>query len=154
MSRRNLVPKLLLAATAVVVAIPFFWLLGGVRWMETEVFPPRRPRNMPDNSIWIDAPAVSLSWHRGWWFGCGISSSGITNFCRLVGANGQEVYAGEYLSCTRESPIPLSSLKLVRPPDPPGLWITDKRLAGLAPIGTLESGAVLLPVVALELCAK
>src|SRR5437870_6868742 len=53
---------------------------------------------MPQNAVWIDAPALPMSWNRGWWFGCDLSPSGTTNYCRLVTANGEEVYAGEYRS--------------------------------------------------------
>jgi len=107
---------------------------------------------MPENAVWIDAPALPISWHHGWWFGCGMSQSGMTNYCRLVGADGQEVYAGEYLPCSGKSPIPLSSMVLVPPPEAIGMWIADKRLAALAPIGVLRTGDLLLPVVVVDRC--
>jgi hypothetical protein len=155
MSPQNFIPKLLLGIAAIVVALPMFWILGGVRWLDTRVFPPHRPKNMPASSIWIDAPALPISWHRGSWFGCDTSSSGAANYCRLVGADGQEIYAGEYLPCSGKSPIAGSSMELVPPSSRSiEMWIADKRLAELAPIGVLRSGDVLLPVVILDRCDK
>jgi hypothetical protein len=154
MNPQNLAPKLLLGICAVVLAFPFFWLLGGVRWLETQAFPPRRPKSMPKNSVWIDAPGLPLSWHHGWWFGCDVASSGLTNYCRLVGDDGQEVYGGDYLPCDTKSPIAGSSMELVPPPETLGMWIADKRLSALAPIGALRSGDILLPVGAIDRCGK
>jgi hypothetical protein len=131
-TRQNLVVNLLLAFAAVVVALPFFWLFGGIRWLDTRVFPPRRPKNMPQNAIWIDAPALPISWHHGWWFGCSAPSSGTANQCRLVMPNGDEVYAGNYLPCGSKSVLPLSQIDLVPPPHSVGMWIADNRLTTLA----------------------
>ena len=58
MDRQSLVSKLLLGVAALVVALPVFWLEGGVRWLDTKVFPPRRPKDMPQNAVWIDAPII------------------------------------------------------------------------------------------------
>src|SRR5882762_10031459 len=90
---------LLITVVAVIVTFSIFWTFGGIYWLETRVFPPKRLANMPESSVWIDAPALPISWHHGWWFGCEMSSSGTANYCRLVMANGEEVYAGEYLPC-------------------------------------------------------
>ena len=154
MSRQNLIPKLLLGLVAILVVLPFFWVFGGIRWLDTQVFPPRRPKSMPENAVWIDAPALPISWHHGWWFGCEMSSSGTANYCRLVMANGEEVYAGEYLPCGGKSPMPVSTVELVPPPDSVEMWIADKRLPALAPIGSLRNGNFLLPVVVLDRCDK
>ena len=102
MDRQSLVSKLLLGVAALVVAVLLFWLAGGVRWLDTKAFPPRRPQDMPQNAVWIDAPPLPISWHHGWWFGCDLAPSGTANYCRLVMANGKEVYAGEYLPCKSE----------------------------------------------------
>jgi hypothetical protein len=149
-ARQKLVVNLLLAFAAVVVALPFFWFFGGIRWLETRVFPPRRPKNMPQNAIWIDAPELPISWHHGWWFGCQTPSSGTANRCRVVMPNGSEVYAGDYLPCRSKSSLAFSELDLVPPPD--GMWIADKRLAGLAPIGALRNGDLLVPVLVVDRC--
>src|SRR5579864_6748513 len=108
MTRSTLFSKVLFAIIALVVAFPLFWFAGGVRWLDTKVFPPRRPKDMPPNAVWIDAPALPISWQHGWWFGCETPLSGIANYCRLVMANGSEVYAGEYLSCENGSPVAMS----------------------------------------------
>lgn len=149
--RQKLV-NLLLAFSAIVIALPFFWLFGGVRWLETRVFPPQRPKEMPQNAIWIDAPALPISWHHGWWFGCLMSSSGIANECRLVMPNGDEVYAGEYLPCSSKSQLLSSEIELVPPPQKVGMWVADKRLTTLAPIGALRNGDLLLPAVVIDRC--
>jgi len=118
------------------------------------VFPPRRPKDMPQNAVWIDAPALPMSWNRGWWFGCDLSPSGTTNYCRLVTANGEEVYAGEYLPCGRKLPVPVSTMELLPPPHNVEMWIADKRLKTLAPVGALQNGDLLLPVAILDRCDK
>ena len=152
MDRQSLFSKALLALFALVVAFSLFWFAGGTRWLDTKVFPPRRPKDMPQNAVWIDAPALPISWHHGWWFGCDTPSSGTANFCRLVMANGIEVYAGDYLPCEDRSPVPISKINLVPPPDRVGMWIADKRLKELAPIGALREGGLLLPVGVLDRC--
>jgi hypothetical protein len=153
MSRQNVVPRLLLGLVGFFLALPLFWLFGGLGWLE-QMFPPRRPKSMPRNAVWIDAPALPISWHHGWWFGCDMSSSGTANYCRLVMASGEEVYAGEYLPCGGKSPLPVSAIELVPPGDSVEMWIVDKRLAKLAPVGALRNGNFLLPVVVLDRCDK
>jgi hypothetical protein len=152
MDRLSLLSKLILALLALVVALPLFWFVGGIRWLDTTVFPPQRPKDMPKNAAWIDAPALPISWHHGWWFGCDTSSSGRANYCRLVMANGSEVYAGEYLPCKDRSPLAMSEIDLVPPPNQVGMWIADKRLKTLAPIGALRKGDLLVPVAVLDRC--
>ena len=44
--------------------------------------------------------------------------------------------------------------ELVPPPQNVEMWIADKRLKTLAPVGALENGDLLLPVVVLDLCDK
>jgi hypothetical protein len=152
MDRLSLFSRILVALAGLIVGFPLFWFAGGITWLDTKVFPPRRPRDMPQNSVWIDAPALPISWHHGWWFGCETTSSGTANYCRLVMANGTKVFEGEYLPCEGRLPIPMSKLNLVPPPDQVGMWIADNRLKDLAPIGALREGDLLLPVVALDRC--
>ncbi len=151
---QNLVSKLLLGFVATLIVLPLFWLSGGGRWMETQVFPPTRPRSLPANAVWIEAPALPISWHHGWWFGCDISPKGTTNLCRLVENEGRVVYAGEYLPCGDKSPVPLSSIALVPPTDSIDMWIADERLRGLAPAGFLQTGDILFPIFVLDQCDK
>jgi hypothetical protein len=139
---------------ALLVALPLFWVSGGVTWLETKVFPPRCPKDMPPNSVWIDAPSLPISWHRGWWFGCEVNQSGAANYCRFVDANGEQVYAGEYLPCVTKTPLPVSTNELIPPPHNEAIWIADKRLNTLAPVGALRNGDLLLPVVVLDRCEK
>jgi hypothetical protein len=90
----------------------------------------------------------------GWWFGCDLTPSGTANRCRLVMANGEEVYAGEYLPCGSKVPLPVSTMELVPPPQNVEMWIADKRLKTLAPVGALQNGDLLLSVVVLDRCDK
>ncbi len=139
---------------ALLVALPLFWMSGGISWLDTKVFPPRLPKGMPQNSVWIDAPALPISWHRGWWFGCEVAQSGAANYCRFVEADGEQVYAGEYLPCESKIPLPVSTRELVAPPHSGAIWIADKRLNTLAPVGALRDGDLLLPVAVLDRCEK
>jgi hypothetical protein len=151
MDRMSMLSKSLLALAAFAVALPLFWMTGGISWLDTKVFPPRPPKDMPQNAVWIDAPALPISWHHGWWFGCEVARSGAANYCRLVMANGQEVYAGEYLPCGSKTPLPASTNELVAPHHG-AIWIADKRLNTLAPVGALRNGDLLLPVLVLDRC--
>ena len=158
MDRPTLFSKWLLRVVALSVALlvglPLFWISGGNTWLDTKVLPPRLPKDMPQNSVWIDAPALPLSWHHGWWFGCEVTPSGTANFCRIVKANGEQVYAGDYLPCESKTPLPISTKDLVAPPDGDAIWITDTRLSTIAPVGTLRNGDLLLPVAVLDRCAN
>jgi hypothetical protein len=127
----------------------FFWLGGGVHWLEKDVFPPRRPNFMPANSVWIDAPPLPLSWHHGWWFGCEISPSETANYCRLVG-DGQAVYSGDYLSCRTHAAVPEQALKLIAPPQGADMWLGAEHAEGVA--AYTKDGDVLLPVAAIPKC--
>lgn len=139
---------------ALLIALSLFWVSGGVTWLQTKVLPPRRPKDMPLNSVWIDAPSLPISWHRGWWFGCEVTQSGAANYCRFVDGDGEQVYAGEYLPCGTKTPLPVSTKELVPPPNNEAIWIADKRLNTLAPVGALRNGDLLLPVVVLDRCDK
>ncbi len=152
MDRLSVFSKIILGLAAMVVAFPLFWFAGGIAWLDTKVFPPRRPKEIPQNAIWIDGPALPISWHHGWWFACDTPSSRPANYCRLVLPDGTTVYAGEYLPCEGKSPVPMSEINLVPPPDQVGMWIADKRLTEMAPIGALREGDLLLPIAVLDRC--
>jgi len=107
---------------------------------------------MPKNVVWIDGLTLPVSSRHGWWFGCDLDPSGTAYYCRLVTASGEQVYAGEYLPCGVKSPVPLSTVELVPPPVNVGMWIEDRRLIALAPIGALRNGDFLLPVATLDRC--
>ena len=127
----------------------FFWLGGGVHWLDKDVFPPRRPSFMPADSVWIDAPPLPLSWHHGWWFGCSLPPSGKTNNCRLVG-NGQTVFGGDYRSCRTQAAVPEQVLKLIPPPKGADMWLFAENADGV--VGYTKDGDILLPVAAIDKC--
>ena len=111
---------------------------GGVRASDAKVFPPRRPKDAPQNAVWVEAPPFPISWHRGV-LRCETPQPGTASYSRLVMPNGTEVYGCEYLPCEDRSPVPMSKINLVPPRDGIGLWIADKRLKE-ASIGTLRQG--------------
>jgi hypothetical protein len=154
MSTRGIVLRLSLFLVAVIFGCLLFWFFGGIAWLGTRVFPPKLPKDMPRNSVWIEAPALPISWHHGWWFGCGISQSGQANYCRLVGADDQQVYGGDYLSCASQSVVAPANLVLIPPNQSAQMWLTDKRLPEMAPIAYLKNGDVLLPVAAIDRCEQ
>jgi hypothetical protein len=135
-----------------VIAVPVFWVEGGCNWLQTKVFPPKRPRFMPVNSVWIDALSLPISWHRGSWFGCGVSSSGTTNYCRLVDAEGPLVFGSEYLPCSSRSPIDERNIHLLPPPHGASMWLFGEGNEGV--IGFLADGDILLPVSATDKCGQ
>lgn len=59
MDRLSVFSKVLLALAALVVAFSLFWFAGGTPWLDTKVFPPRRPKQMPQNAIWEVCPRCS-----------------------------------------------------------------------------------------------
>jgi hypothetical protein len=138
------VPVFTIAAAAI------FWASGGVRWLDTKVFPPHRPQSMPLNSIWIEAPPQPISWHHGSWFGCSQSGPGTTNYCRLVGSSGEPIYAGEYVACSSGASIPEHDIHLVAPPNRESMWLFREGSNG--PVGFLLNGDILVPVDVLSKC--
>jgi hypothetical protein len=99
---------------------------------------------MPSNSVWIGVPVLPISWHHGWWFGCGGTSGGAANYCRLVRADGEEVYAAEYLPCGDDSPIGENHIHLISLPDSVNMWLFRENHEGV--IGFLANGDLLLPL--------
>ncbi len=134
------------------IAVPVFLMDGGLNWLDKKVFPPRRPKFMPVNSVWIEGLSLPVSWHNGWWFGCGLSASGTANYCRLVGADGKQVYGGEYLPCNGRSPIDEGSIRLVTPRDSIDMWLPVGQKLGV--IGFLSNGDLLLPLSVREKCSQ
>jgi hypothetical protein len=150
MNKLQVLLWMLLALVALMCFAFFFWLGGGVHWLDKDVFPSRRPSFMPANSVWIDAPPLPLSWHHGWWFGCGVSPSGTTNYCRLV-SDGRTIYGGDYLLCRTKAPVPEQALKLIAPPHGSAdMWLFGENADGVA--GFTKDGDILLPVAAITKC--
>jgi hypothetical protein len=129
-----------------------FWFAGGLYWLQTSVFPPRRPSFMPRNSVWIDAPPLPISWHHGWWFGCTGSAGASSNHCKLVKADGEEIYGGDYLPCAGGLPIPEEKLNLIPPPGNNDMWLFGEGNDGV--VGFLKNGDILLPVGLAAECDK
>jgi hypothetical protein len=150
MNIKSLLPRAMLALVILICCAVLFWVEGWVPWLEKEVFLPRRPSFMPTNSVWIDAPPLPLSWHHGWWLGCGVSASGATNYCRLV-EDGHTIEAGDYLSCRTRAAVPEQALKLIAPPGgSQDMWLFDLQLGGI--VAFTKDGAVLLPAGAMAKC--
>lgn len=101
----------------------------------------RRPKDMPANSIWIDAPPVPFGWYRGWWLGCWVDTDQQTNRCRLYDGNLRPavVYEGKYVPCDGKSPVPQAELKLKAPADSTEMWL----FPGI--VVFLEDGRLLVP---------
>jgi len=79
-----------------------------------------------------------------------MSSSGKANYCRLVMADGEEVYADQYLLCKSHLPIDEPAIHLVAPPDSFDMWLSAEGENGI--IGFLADGNLLLPVNAQGKC--
>ena len=135
----------------VLIALFVFWLVGGLHRMQ-KVFPPRRPRFMPTNSVWIEAPPLPISWHHGWWFGCEMASSGAANYCRLIRGDGEQVYAGEYLPCSTHVAIAEGNIHLVPPADSSEMWLFRWQDNGIT--GFLSHGDLLLPLLLQNKCGE
>jgi hypothetical protein len=159
----RLISYCVLFCIAVFFAAIAFWFFGGLWWLQTSVFPPHKPSNMPLNSIWIDAPPLPISWHYGWWFGCDIDKVKEANHCTLFASrdplNGWPkdsiVYSGSYLSCRTRNAVPAAELKLRAPKDSMKMWIQRPGSSyedRSAPAGFLRNGDVLIPDDSLSKC--
>jgi hypothetical protein len=120
--------------------------IGVLLWWGAQ--PPARPKYMPANSIWVDAPALPFSWHHGWWLGCWIDSDGHSNRCRLWGAGLEKpiVFEGQYISCETHSPVAAEELRLKAPPDSMQMWVGVATKEISAPAAFLENDKHLVPV--------
>jgi hypothetical protein len=132
-------------------------LLAGIRillWWGAQ--PSVRPKDMPANSIWVDAPALPFSWHHGWWLGCWIDADGHSNRCRLWGAalKNPIVFEGQYISCETHSAAVLSELKLKVPSNSMQMWVGVSTAEGTAPAVFLQNGKHLVPVQAPHGCEE
>jgi len=76
----------------------------------------------------------------------------MTNYCRLVRADGQEIYAAEYLPCAGNSPISETSVRLVPPPPLLNMWLFSEGHDGV--IGFLADGDLLLPIAVRNKCGS
>jgi hypothetical protein len=71
----------------VIIAISVIWLLlplafcVAVPWYQA-----RRPVDMPNNSIWIDAPHIPFGFYHGWWQGCSKDNGSTATKCKPSGA--------------------------------------------------------------------
>ncbi len=134
--------------TLSVLVIVLVGIIAGIKllfWWGAQPSP--RPKNMPLDSIWIDAPAVPFGWHRGWWFGCWIDSDGHSNRCRFFdGETPQVVYEGLYVSCDSGSPVPANELKIKAPVESMHMWVGLNQNGDIAPAAFLQNGEFLVPV--------
>jgi len=78
--------------------------------------------------------------------------SGTTNYCRLVGTDGQLVCDGEYLSCATHSPIAEKDIHLVPPRDSGEVWVFTERSHCV--VGLLADGEVQLPATDMDRCEE
>jgi hypothetical protein len=143
-----------------------FWIFGGVSWLETAVFPPIRPSNMPDNSVWIEGAGLPISWHHGSFLGCANDGSQETTTCVIMShtalLNGGDGlyhldYQGPYLSCRSGKAVSESDLTLKAVADDPRMWIERPGKpypSPAAPIVTLVNGDVLLPSDSMAKCPE
>ena len=128
------------------VAVPTLLIASCVGY---SAFQARRPKDMP-NAIWVDAPAVSFGFCRGWWEGCWVESDQQTNRCRLYarGLHPPVVFDGRYMPCEGNSPIPMSELRLRPPSNSESMWIFPGFVA------FLEDGRILVPLENVRDCPK
>jgi hypothetical protein len=129
------------------VGIPALLMVLSLGYLAFEA---RRPKDMPLNSIWIDAPAVPFGFYRGWWQGCWVEPDQQANRCRLYGPGLRPsvVYEGRFTPCEGTSPIPMGELKLKPPSDSSDMWIFPRFLV------FLQDGRLLVPVENAQDCPK
>jgi hypothetical protein len=139
---------LLTALIGTIVAIWSLWWWGNQ--------PPFRPKSMPVDSIWIDAPPVPFLRYHGWWFGCWIDSDGHSDRCRLwaSGLKNPVVFEGQYVSCENHSPVAANELTLVLPQDSFQMWVGVTSGEIIAPAAFLKNGRYLVPVQAPHGCEE
>jgi hypothetical protein len=145
MQRRFPLRKVITTIVAVWFLL-FVSLFLAVPWYRT-----RLPKDMPKNSIWMDAPHVPFGFYHGWWQGCWAEGNSVTK-CKLWG--GSEVgtvYAGEYVACDAH---PVMETELVLEPRSEMSWIPSAKMERLLPVAILQNGRKLVPKLAADECAK
>jgi hypothetical protein len=114
----------------------------------------RRPKDMPNSSVWLDAPHVPFGFNRGWWVGCWTDVDGRSNRCRMWDPNSHSVtFEGRYVPCSVAAPVPASELPLKASPTGFSGWVFDAQ-GNMAPAIFLKDGRVLVPIDAKHSCEK
>ena len=110
----------------------YFWWAGR---------PPRRPKGLDQNAIFLPAPAVGLPAHkRGWWLSCW-EVAGVDH-CRQSDTDGATAYEGEFAPnqhTARSSELEIDTDKTQNA----GLFLMVEGRA--VPLIYLKDGAVLVP---------
>lgn len=146
MRRRYPPHKVITAIVAAWLLIPLTFCLA-VPWYQA-----RLPKDMPKNSIWIDAPRVPLGFYHGWWQGCWAEMNGRTTQCKTWGPRVGTVYTGEYGACDGH-PVSFAELSLdSRRSDM--WWTSSARMNRLLPVAVLQNGRKLVPKDAPDACAN
>lgn len=142
---RRISPSSILLVTLIVAPILYVGSCLGYKAFEA-----RRPKDMPPNSIWINAPAVPFGFYRGWWEGCSLTPDQTANYCRLSARDlhPPTVYEGRFMPCNGASPAPLGELDLKPPQETGGMWIFPGFVA------FLRDGRILVPLENLGDCRK
>ena len=81
-----------------------------------------------------------------------MATSGTVNYCRLIRADGEQVYAGEYLPCNTNVAIAEAKIRLMPPPDSMEMWLFRWQNDGV--IGFLSDGDLLLPAPLKDKCGE
>jgi hypothetical protein len=135
----------------VITAIVAAWFLLLFSCVAVPWYQARRPKGMPKNSIWIDAPHVPFGFYRGWWQGCWKDKDRTVTRCKLWGSGVGTVYVGEYVPCDAQ---PILEKELILEPRSEMWWTTSEKMSGLVPVVLLQDGRTLVPKDTLDVCAK
>jgi hypothetical protein len=140
-ARRTII--LSLGLVAVFAGLVFFRL-----WWAS--LPPTRPKDMPPDSVWIEAPVAPFDFSpRGYWLGCWLDTLRNLNRCCVTDWRGHVEFQDEYKALSGSEPVPQTDLRL-RLVDTAQLSTWSDSYQAMVPIALLTDGQILVPTKAYD----
>jgi len=135
-------------AGGIIIALVIYDLVLGL-WGSA---PPKRPRNVTPDAVFISAPSVGWIWplpKHGDWLNCWFDGSDNMNRCRMSDVDGNSEYEGSFLRYTGSGPLSGQDLQIDTKATGTRLqWLYSGQQ--LFPIIHLRNGIILLPAEAFE----
>jgi hypothetical protein len=82
-------------------------------------YPPKLPKNLRANSVWIDGRALPFPYKltayfkpRGAWISCWLDTQRDVDRCQFTDYRGMVFYQNDYTSCDEKPPVPDARLQL------------------------------------------
>jgi hypothetical protein len=105
----------MLSPKSIAIVVGVIVVIGGPiifrRWWVSH--PPNLPRNLRQNSVWIEGPPAPLFLApRGVWLGCWLDTQRNVDRCQFADYKGVVWEQDDYTTCDNQSPLPDERLRL------------------------------------------